>query len=475
MSYARKPSRRDLLRAAGGAATLFPFLGEVRRAQGAQPPTPRLILLMQTNGTNQSNFWPLPPVPVMPAPVMPAPPMMPGAPALPLHSPILAELAKDPVLAPRTTLIKGLLNDVGGAGNGHDHGFAGLYSGYASVGKFSDPWGNGISLDRTLRNTLTFHEPFKTLHCGVLASDTPPFKKHRTSFSYDGPGYKSQKPTELDPYRLYARYFPVGPRPAPGVDPVAAAKHRLARRTSVLDAVTADIDGLLPRLPASERMRLSGHAHMVRVFELQLGATITPDPDRPPRCVDVAGPPLPDEGLDVRQEDNVPLLIDLMFDFIAVALSCQLVRVVSFQFGNGGEKWYYRWLGINQNSHDDIAHNDKGTDPVITDKVVRINQWYTQKVMRLCGALAAVPEAGGTLLDNSLVVWGNELATGPHGMNDIPVALIGGAAGRLRAGNRVVDAGLQDYRRLGTSLLNVMGLPAQGFGEAPACGPVVGL
>jgi hypothetical protein len=465
MVNARKQTRRDLLRAAGGAAALFPFLGEVRRARGAVPATPRLILLMQSNGTNQASFWPTPTV---------TPTAMPA-----LHSPILQELAADPVLAPRTTLVKGLANTVGGAGNGHDHGFAGLYSGYASVGQFSDPWGNGISLDRTLRNTLTFHEPFKTLHCGVLASDTPPFKKHRTSFSYDGPGPGNQRPTEIDPYRLYARYFASGAAPMPGVDPTAAARDRLVRRKSVLDAVRADITALSPRLPAAERTRLDNHAALLRQFEQQLAATITPDPRRPPRCLEVTAPPAPDGGLDVRQEANVPLLIDLMFDFVALALSCQMVRVVSFQFGNGGEKWYYAWLDINQNSHDDIAHNDKGIDPAITEKVVRINRWYTQKVKRLAAALAAVPEPGETpgttLLDNSLIVWGNELATGPHGMNDIPVALIGGAAGKLKPGNRVVDAGEQDYRRLGTSVLNVMGVPAQGFGEAPTCGGVVGL
>jgi hypothetical protein len=55
------------------------------------------------------------------------------------------------------------------------------------------------------------------------------------------------------------------------------------------------------------------------------------------------------------------------------------------------------------------------------------------------------------------------------------VALIGGATGRLPVGGTVVDAGPQDYRRLGTSLLQVMGLPANGFGQAPDCGPLAGL
>jgi hypothetical protein len=189
----------------------------------------------------------------------------------------------------------------------------------------------------------------------------------------------------------------------------------------------------------------------------------------------VLGPAAADQGLDVLSEDNVPTLTRLMFDFLALALACQMSRIVTFQFGNGGEKWYFRWLGINENSHDDIAHRDHGKEPAITEKVLKMNRWYAEQVKHLARSLAAIPEAEGSLLDNSLVVWGNEMATGPHGMNDIPVVLLGRAAGRLPNTGRILDNGMQDYRRLGTSLLNLMGVSATGFGEAPTCGPVSGL
>jgi hypothetical protein len=60
-------------------------------------------------------------------------------------------------------------------------------------------------------------------------------------------------------------------------------------------------------------------------------------------------------------------------------------------------------------------------------------------------------------------------------MNDLPVVLLGRAAGRLAQTGVMIDAGPQDYHRLGTSLLNVMGVPAQGFGEEASCGPIAGL
>jgi hypothetical protein len=406
-----------------------------------------LILLMQTNGTGQSNFWPAP-----------------GT----FTSPILAPILDDPLLAPSTTVIKGLFNHAGGSGNGHDQGFIGLYSGTRSVGTFNDPWGSGISLDQLLKKKLAPTEPFPTLNCGVLASDTPPFKTHRRSFSYTGP--HQQVPTELDPYKLYAQLFAVGT--SGGGDPVAAARRRLLYKRTVLDFVNQDLRSLRPRVGASDRDRLDAHETALREMERRLSATLSPDAGLPARCTAI---PAPAEGLDVEAEDNVPRLISMMFDLVALALSCQLTRIVTFQFGHGGEKWYFRWLGINENSHDDIAHRDDGKTPDITAKVLKINVWYAQQVAYLARALARLPAAEGTALDASLVVWGNELATGPHTLDDIPVVLLGKAAGRLKTTGLVVDQGFQDYHRLGTSLLNLMGVPSTGFGEIPDCGNLQGL
>jgi hypothetical protein len=441
--------RRDLLRGTGACGLLFPFL----RAAGvaAAPPTPRLVLLMQSNGTGQPNFWPT----------------TPGSLSSPILDPIVTA---SPALAAKTTVIKGLLNDSGGSGNGHDQGFIGLYSGYKSQGSFNDPFGPGISLDQVLRRKLTITEPFPTLACGVLATDTPVFKTHRRSFSYRGA--KQQIPTEIDPYKLYAQYFSLGPPPAPGEDVVAAAKRRLARKTSVLDYVVGDLNILRGRVGAHDRMKLDAHEDALRGIEHRLAATLQPDVTRPPSCGSVRGAPT---GLDISAEDNVPDLIAVMFDFLVLALSCQLTRIVTFQFGNGGEKWYFRWLKINENSHDDIAHRDNGMNPDVADKVRRINVWYAEQVARLASALDKIPEGEGTVLDNSLIVWGNELATGPHGLADIPIVLLGKAAGRLPRTGLLVDAGPQDYHRLGTSLLNIMGVPATGFGEVPDCGGIQGL
>jgi hypothetical protein len=130
------------------------------------------------------------------------------------------------------------------------------------------------------------------------------------------------------------------------------------------------------------------------------------------------------------------------------------------------------------NCHDDVAHHDTsdaGSSAVNTNRVVLMNQSYASCVAKLATALDAVPENGGTMLDNTLVVWANELGRGDHNQENVPIVLIGGAGGALARGGRVIDAGRQPFNRLGCTILNLMGQSSAGFGDVPDCGIFQGL
>ena len=138
----------------------------------------------------------------------------------------------------------------------------------------------------------------------------------------------------------------------------------------------------------------------------------------------------------------------------------------------------FGWKGINLNCHDNVAHldtSDVGSTPLNTARVVLMNQYYANCVAKLATALDAVPEGNGTMLDNTLVVWANELGRGDHNLNNVPVVLIGGAGGAIPRGGRVIDVGPQVFNRLGCTILNVMGQEAAGFGDVPNCGVFQGL
>jgi len=452
-------SRRTLLRAAGSTLLVPTFL---RQAFAQSPPTvPNLILLMQTNGTHQASFWPT---------------------ATSFTSPILAPMLTDPVVGPKATVVKGinLVKSGNPGGNGHDWGWHSLYSGVDNIARGSDQFGGGPSVDQILLSKLKFSTPFKNIHCGVTAANYRLINAGRASWVCQSAGL--QVPCEIDIYGLYTKVFgsltTTGPTGTPA-DPQKAMR-RLAQRKSVLDAVAADLQTLEGRLGPTERAKVDVHLQAVRDFESRLSDSVTTGTVKPPAsCASVkpskTGVPSTGQG----NEANADALFQLFMEFIANAIGCNMVSILTFQAGRGGEHFHYDWLnlqGMRADFHDDIAHKDDGSDAVAGQVMVGVAQYYTKLVTTLAQKLAAFPSGnGGTALDNALIVYGNEIATGPHGTNGYPLVLLGGAAGKLKKTGYLVDAGTQPHHRLGCTIQNIMGVPAAGFGAQPNCGVLSGL
>ena len=69
------------------------------------------------------------------------------------------------------------------------------------------------------------------------------------------------------------------------------------------------------------------------------------------------------------------------------------------------------------------------TTSAAQDKLTRINRWYCEQMAYLAKRLAETPEPGGSgsLLDNTLIVWTNELGKGnSHTLDNIPMVMVGG-------------------------------------------------
>jgi hypothetical protein len=464
-------SRRSLLRAAGSTLLVPTFLKQAF-AQTVTT-TPNLVLLMQTNGTHQASFWPV---------------------AGTWTSPILDPILSDPVVGPKTTLVSGIyLNKAGSpGGDGHDWGWHGLYSGMDNIAGGGGQFGGGPSVDQILIKNLTLTAPFTNLHVGVNAANYQLINAGRASWVCESAGL--QVPVEIDIYALYTKVFgslttapttttTTTATPA-SIAATAAATQRLAQRKSVLDTVAADLQTLEGRLGTAERAKVDVHLQAIRDFETRLSSTITTGgtTGRPVMCSTVQpsmmGVPSTGQG----NEANAPELFTLFMEFIANAIGCNMVSIMTFQAGRGGEHFHYSWLnlpGMQPDFHNDIAHKDGTNDSTSGTPggvMLGVAQYQAKMVLSLAQKLAAFPQANGkTALDNALVVYGNELATGPHGTVGYPIAFLGGAAGKLSKTGYMVSSGTQMHQRLGCTIENIMGMTSAGFGSQPACGVFQGL
>src|ERR1700690_220499 len=414
-------SRRSLMKAAGSTLLVPTFLKQAFAQTVAT--TPNLVLLMQTNGTHQASFWP----------AAGGTYTANAATASPILDPILS----DPAVGPKTTLINGIfLNKAGSpGGDGHDWGWHGIYSGMDNIAGGGGQFGGGPSVDQILLNnkSLSFKAPFPSLHTAVNAANYQLINAGRASWVCASAGL--QVPVQIDIYALYTQVL--GPIPAAPTAPpapastaaTAAATQRLAQRKSVLDTVAADLTALEGRLGTAERAKVDIHLQAVRDFETPLSSNIaTGTTSRLASCASVQpsmmGVPSTGQG----NEANAPELFILFMEFIANCIGCNMVNILTFQAGRGGEHFHYAWLnlpGMAADFHNGIAHTDTtnvSTSGTSGGVMVGVAQYQAKMVLSLAQKLAMFPQANGmTALDNSLVVYGNELATGPHGTNGYPI------------------------------------------------------
>jgi hypothetical protein len=236
---------------------------------------------------------------------------------------------------------------------------------------------------------------------------------------------------------------------------------------SVLDDLQEDLKKVSAAVSADDRRLLDEHQTFVRELEQELRDTSATNVGH---AVPVLEPGVHEDN------DNMPRLSKMQTELLVSSFAADFARVATFQFTNsvGGAKM--RWIGVEEGHHELSHHEDDKTES--QDKLTRINKWYCEQLAYLAQRLAETPEPGGqgSLLDNTLLIWTNELGKGnSHTLDNIPFVLVGGGLdfkmGRSLKYKRV------PHNRLLLSLAHGFGHEIKTFGNPDFCsdGPLTGL
>jgi hypothetical protein len=314
----------------------------------------------------------------------------------------------------------------------------------------------GVSIDRYIARKISAGDAFSSTAVG-----------RGDSLSADGPNQRY--PLIYSPQEAFAKFFG-GALPGP-TDPNTGGGFVGDFNTkdkSILDWLRADAGRLNARLAAPERAKLEQYLESLRSLERQIATRGTAQ-------ISCKKPPAPAGTTPTACSGQTGIsgcaqAMEQMIDLTFVAQQCNLTHVshVSFE-GMGGPHIKYEWLGDPRNHHDD---NHAGDNAILQ----KIETWWFTMIARLVNQLAMAPEGGGTMLDNSLIMFVNTGGGMHHrGFDKHPLIMVGGRAG---AAGRYLDypEGKHFKGEAYASIANAFGVPTEKFGDPKYCpGPLAGL
>jgi hypothetical protein len=387
-----------------------------------------------------------------------------------------------PILAPLEA-IKAKLLVVDGlsmqsaVGEQHQAGIIAWLTGTTQGG--AGGYSQGPSIDQVIASRISGRTPMPSLQMAVRWGTG---KSHGlihpiNAANYEDNGTFDPIPPRLDPQAMFDNLFGT-------LDPNQAdeALLRVERKKSILDFVDRRFDGLSQSLGAADKQKIDQHLTKIRELETSLDNMVTTSAicSVPPH-VDTStynpttGLDSSDNGsiVDSSTDEAIPMVGRFMMDMLVMALACEITNVASFQWTDTEAKHTFPWLGLDQHHH--YYQHDGNFRPLECEQIA---VWYSEQHAYLLEAMDAVDLGGRTLLDESVVFFGSELAQPPtHSKSDMPFLLAGGGGG-MRGGRFLRHEGLADpsHNNLLVSILNLFGDDTQVFGDPAYCsGPLGGL
>ncbi|MBI4816454.1 MAG: DUF1552 domain-containing protein [Deltaproteobacteria bacterium] len=424
--------RRSFLRSIGGLAASVPLLSSLRAANaGDLVFPPRFVVFFHPNGTMPGDWWPK---------------------RAESETDFDLNVIHEPLqpFKDKLVLFRGIDLAAGNAGPGEPHqkGMGSLLTGRELLeGEFIGGdgslagWGSGISVDQEIANLISGQTARKSLELGVRATSA----EVRARISYLGSS--RPLPPQNDPTQLFEGMFSDFSRPQ------SENERHWARRRSVLDAATKQIGLMMPKLSSEDRTKLGQHLELVEQVERRLrpGAASCEVPGRP-------------ATLDPDSEETMPAVMDSQIELLVMALACDLTRVASLQVSNAQNQIRYPWLDSEGVGHS-LSHSGP-SDVNAHDEWVRRDTWLAGRLAHMMTLMSQIPEGDGTLLDHTLIFWGNELSVGnTHSQTNMPFLLAGGGSGRINTGRYLQLSTARPHNDLLVTLLQAFGSEATQFGN----------
>ena len=255
-------------------------------------------------------------------------------------------------------------------------------------------------------------------------------------------------PPEVDPRLVFERLFANN---HPGESAEARAKRERYEK-SILDFVIEDTKKLKANLGRTDQRKLDEYLTAVRELEGRIErassfAQVHPDFKQP-------------QGIPADYEEHIKLMYDLM----ALAFQTDTTRISTFVMAHDGSNRSYSFMGVPEGHHD-LSHH--GGNEEKKKKIAQINQFHIRQFGYFIQKLKSIKEGEGSLLDNSMVVYGSGIADGnAHAHHDLPVLFAGRGGNTIQTGRHVKYSKDTPMTNLFLSMMERVGAPVTRIGDS---------
>lgn len=421
-------SRRTLLRSVGTAVSL-PLLdamipASTALAKTAAQPLPRMGYVFFPHGAVMDRF-------------------VPKTTGTDFEVPqILSPAAK---FKDKMTIVSGLRNKPAESSNPHGI-LAGTWLRCVAPNDFSNP-DKGITVDQIAARNLGTETAFPSLQLGTpsggpCAPGVPCYFGSTVSFRTPSQALQA----ENNPRKMFFQLFGQG-------DNANERAVIVDERASILDSIMSETKSLNRRLGAEDSTMVSNYLESVREVEVRIAKLKTKDMS----AIDIPAAPV---GIPDEYEEH----LKIMFDLIALAYQSNLSNVASFMMDKEISMRSFPNLGVAEAFHP-LSHHGDAPDKL--DKLASVQTFHTSAFNYFLEKLDAMPEGNGSILDNSVILYGSNMSNSNiHNQDPLPNAVFGLGGGTIKGGQHLAYPQDTPHANLLLTLLNRAGVAEESFGDS---------
>ena len=344
-----------------------------------------------------------------------------------------------PILKPledvrdHVTVVSGLRNKPGESTDPHGIIEATWLTANVPNARTDDP-NSGISIDQVAAKQLGVDTPLSSIEiCGEPGG--------AVSYRAMGQGL----PLEGNPRKVFTTMFGAG-------DSNEQRRGLLESTGSLLDYVADASRSLGRTLDATDRARVDDYLSSVREVEQRVQKLMAK--------ADSLGnlPPAP-----LGAPDDFGELLDIQFEMMLLAYQTGQTRVATMRMIKEASMRTFPSVNVNEAFHP-LSHH--GEDPAKHASLVRVQTYQTEHFAKFLKRMASIKEGSSTLLDNSIILFGSNMANSDlHNNNPLP-QLLAGKGGGIKGGQHLAMPKDTPHANLLLTMAQRAGVNLERFGDS---------